>query len=59
MISRYELAIYKLIAKNIEAPSEENNELPKEPNKIWDFVKREYNNDKEEMNESKNYYLKS
>ena len=33
----------------IEAPSEENNELPKNPNKIWrEFVKKEYDNDKGE-----------
>ena len=24
----------------LKAPPEENNELPKEPNKIWDFIKQ-------------------
>ena len=28
------------IAKSIETPSEENNELPKEPSKTWDFIKK-------------------
>ena len=50
------------VTLSIEAPSKESNKLPKEPNKIWrDFVKKkkEYENDKEEMNQSKNYHQKS
>ena len=44
----------KRIAKSIEASSEESNGLPNEPNKNWGiFVRKEYNNDKEEMNQSK------
>ena len=39
---------------SIEAPSDENNGLPKEPNKICGDFKK-YDNDKE-MNESNNYY---
>ena len=34
--------------------------MSKKQNKIWrDSIKEEYNNDREEMNQSKNYHKKS